>query len=215
MTATEWQFNDQNVTSIIDERERAQAICVEACRCIDFVINKTDLPLKDMAGAVQDVARHFSVRRGHRWGILHALLDRFEGYPVVFWTLLFHAWEDAESDCLRRVPAKMKRAIWFDFNRMPHEYMSPENKAFFKSLPKIVTIYRGTQRPGRHVGVCWTTDKAMAEWFARRNGHCGKPVLMTGRVRKRNIIACIVDRDESEVLVFPKHVRGRKEEALS
>jgi hypothetical protein len=133
----------------------------------------------------------------------------------VFWPLLMEWWCDGESNCMRSVVPMIKRAIEWDGGRLPHEFMEPEDKIFYDALPETVPIYRGTQRPGRHIGVCWTTDRKKAEWFARRFAYGEKkPVLLTGHVRKSNIIACFTGRKESEVLAFPKHIRGRKEEAL-
>jgi hypothetical protein len=217
--AEPWQPWRKNGTGTAWRRTLQQAVHNEASRCLNIIAHfDPDMSVEDMPAAVQDVAGHlFLLDRGYRWGVLHGLLDEFEEIPPVFWPLLIFWWCDAESNCIRGIVPQIKRAMKFDLGRMPHEFMPPEDKAFFESLPETVTIYRGIHRPpNRHIGISWTTDRQKAEWFAHRfaSGE-KKPVLLTGRVRKRKIIACFTDRNESEVLALPKHIRGRKEEELT
>jgi hypothetical protein len=68
-----------------------------------------------------------------------------------------------------------------------------------------VKVYRGTSRV-RAAGISWTTSKDVAEAFAR--GHHGivvpDPVIATAQVDKRDILAILVERKESEVLIDPR-----------
>jgi hypothetical protein len=95
------------------------------------------------------------------------------------------------------------------------EYMEPENKERLASLPERVTIYRG-QLAARRAGISWTTDREVAEWFARRWAMMlgGEPELISGHVERSNVIAAFTGRNESEVLVLPRHVRDRAQELI-
>lgn len=63
-----------------------------------------------------------------------------------------------------------------------------------------VTVYRGV-RVNNYRGLSWTTDKKVAEWFARRfgtNGH--KCYVFTGTIKKKDIIGLFDSRNEKEVV---------------
>src|SRR5437660_6332003 len=185
------------------ERAFQQAVYDEASRCLNVIAYEDpDMTVEAMPAAVKDVAGHlFLLGRGWRWGALGPLLEEFEEIAPVFWPLFMRWWPDGEADGPRSVVPMIKRAIEWDLGRLPHDFMEPEDKAFLDALPETVTVYRGTMRPGRRIGISWTTDKAKAEWFARRFAFGEmRPVLFTGRVRKSKIIACFTGRNESEVL---------------
>jgi hypothetical protein len=200
-TKAEWQFNQEalpfpseaeaaerwepwkkNGAGTAWRRTLQQAVHEEASRCLNVIAHADpDITVEEMPAAVQDVAGHLILLdRGYRWGVLCSLLEEFEEIPPVFWPLLMQWWSDAEADGPRLIAPLIKRAIEWDGGRLPHEFMEPEDKVFFDALPETVTIYRGTQRPGRHIGICWTTDRQTAEWFARRFAYGEKkPVLLT------------------------------------
>jgi hypothetical protein len=59
-------------------------------------------------------------------------------------------------------------------------------------------------------GISWTLDRERAEWFARRFSNEHWPgVVITGQVKRERIIALINDRQEREVVVFPRYVYNR------
>jgi hypothetical protein len=91
--------------------------------------------------------------------------------------------------------------------------MEPEDRKWLASLPERVTVYRG-QAAGRRAGISWSTDRAVGGRFARRSAWSGEPVLLTGRIRRSDVIAAFTGRNESEVLAFPRHVRDRREERI-
>ena len=76
------------------------------------------------------------------------------------------------------------------------EYMLPIEKERLNSLSDPVTIYRG-QIAGRRAGISWTTDRERAEWFAKRLLYGGEPAVITGRVKRADIIAVFEERNES------------------
>ena len=59
------------------------------------------------------------------------------------------------------------------------------------------------------LGWSWTTEKAKAEWFARRFAALDrvKPKVITGIVAKNDVIAYFGRRKEAEVVCRPKAVR--------
>ena len=73
----------------------------------------------------------------------------------------------------------------------------------YNELEEIFTVYRG-QDADAPVGLSWTTDRAVAEKFAR--GHRGlwneRPTVLTGEVCKRDVAAFYTGRKESEVVAF-------------
>jgi hypothetical protein len=42
----------------------------------------------------------------------------------------------------------------------------------------------------------------------------GEPVLLTGHVKRLDIVAAFTERNEGEVLVLPRHVRDRAQERV-
>jgi hypothetical protein len=86
------------------------------------------------------------------------------------------------------------------------ELMTPEEQAAWDALPQTVTIYRGAR--SLKLGVSWSLDRDVAAHFPfdLRYRLGGDPVLITARVRKRDILAIKLDRQEFEAIVF----RGRR-----
>lgn len=82
------------------------------------------------------------------------------------------------------------------------EYWSDDQHRFFDDLPDMVTLYRGCSLDRIH-GISWTTDRRVAEGFAR--GHRGirvpNAVIAKTCIRKGDIITVITDRKESEVII--------------
>ncbi len=71
----------------------------------------------------------------------------------------------------------------------------------------MVTVYRGVGT-NSHKGLSWTTDKGVAEWFAKRFSSNGdKRYVFTGRVHKKDIIALFNGRNEKEVVCDYRKVK--------
>lgn len=71
----------------------------------------------------------------------------------------------------------------------------------------MVTIYRGVGI-NSHKGLSWTTDKNVAEWFAKRFKTDGdKGYVFTGRVHKKDIIGLFNNRNEQEVVCDYRKVK--------
>jgi len=92
--------------------------------------------------------------------------------------------------------------------------LEPEEAAFYVALPGLAPIWRGCER-GRERGLSWTTNRVVAEGFARgkrcRNEH---PTLASAEIPKQHIFAVFLGREESELAVDPRRLRKLRAEAL-
>ena len=81
------------------------------------------------------------------------------------------------------------------------EMMTPEERAALRELPVNVTVYRGADRGVNEQGLCWSLDGAVAERFPFFIRYWAKnPVLVTATVRRADIVALKLDREEAEVI---------------
>lgn len=58
--------------------------------------------------------------------------------------------------------------------------MQPEDRAFYDALPDEIEVWRGwhSGNPVGSLGLSWSTDRAVAVWFARRfEGSDCEPIL--------------------------------------
>lgn len=119
-----------------------------------------------------------------------------------YWRALGWIWTDTEN--FYENSKDWAKAVTAD--RPGREFMMDEDdRELYNSLPDAITIYRG-QTKDHPVGMSWTTKKEIAVWFARRfynkNG-----VVITAKVRKKDVIACFAGRKESEVVVAVESVK--------
>jgi hypothetical protein len=85
--------------------------------------------------------------------------------------------------------------------------LRPAARAWFDTLPPMITVYRGSQR-GRERGLSWTTDCTVAEGFAQVK-RCinSEPTLCTAQIPKRHVFAVFLDRNEREIVLDPRRLR--------
>ena len=101
-----------------------------------------------------------------------------------------------------------------DAGGAPHSVLTGKDRQFFDSLPERLTVYRGASGIDADMaarGLCWTTNRRMAEWFAVRlaDPDAGKmPVVVSARCRKDAVR--LVNAAEREVVVAPWRVRQIK-----
>ncbi|MEK1896212.1 MAG: hypothetical protein AAAB20_23555 [Rhizobium sp.] len=64
----------------------------------------------------------------------------------------------------------------------------------------------------KELGFSWTTDEKAARWFASRfaERHNRDAYLATGTVRKRDVKAYLLSRNEYEIIAFPAMVNDVK-----
>lgn len=111
------------------------------------------------------------------------------------------------------------RASWFEIwsgLSSPRLTMNEEEAAHYASLPETITIHRGIR--GRRLsrrGLSWTLDRERAVWFARRfTKKENQPVVLSAEVKKANILALFDGRNESEIVILPKHQHVVSETAI-
>ena len=82
------------------------------------------------------------------------------------------------------------------------EMMDNKERVAFDALPATVTIYRGCG-PSNALGASWSTKRSVAEKFPFLARFRAKnPMLVTAKVKKGNILAYKLDRNEYEVITF-------------
>lgn len=133
------------------------------------------------------------------WG--HDVTD-----PKIVWPLVAETWTDSENI---HENLDQWREMW-DLD-LPHRYeltMDDEDRAAFDALPEVIDVYRGVGHPDAVEGLSWTTDREKAVWFSRRfEGLADRtPILVSGKVEKNDVLAHLLGRGESEIVVLPENV---------
>ncbi|WP_131813233.1 hypothetical protein [Mycolicibacterium fortuitum] len=124
-----------------------------------------------------------------------------------YWEHLSSIWTDAEN-------IVQDHALWASLLKDPgrlstrHLMMNDEERKRLDQLPDELTVYRGVNHGARDRGMSWTADPAVAHRFALRFGGHGQPQVLTGRVRKADVIAYLHGRNEDEILLAPEAVTG-------
>jgi hypothetical protein len=166
---------------------------------------------KSLAVKREAVERARTEQRWSKWLVMHERPWRFQALGEIeellgdeeYWQLLAHAWIDSEniwqneSEWLEKLQVERGHADLM---------MEEEDRQQLESMPELITIYRGYQRPDRQRAISWTLELERAEWFARRWLVDQTPLVATGTVAKRDVIALLHGRDEAEVLVKPDKV---------
>ena len=82
----------------------------------------------------------------------------------------------------------------------------PKTELERKQLQHTVTVYRGvTPYNAKNIrALSWTLDRKTADWFAHRFGEEG--TVYEAQIRKEHILALFTGRNESEVIVDPRHL---------
>jgi hypothetical protein len=106
-------------------------------------------------------------------------------------------WRSQIADILRQSCAEISLA----------DALAPDARGFYDSLPDLISVYRGCERC-RERGLHWTTDKAVAEQFAKGRRCVNKePTLAQAQIPKRHVFAVFVDRQEHEIVLDPRHLK--------
>lgn len=165
-----------------------------------------------MAAAAGDVERvvwlHERPWRAETFATHAHLLD-----DRSYWQLLRRVWCDSENIMetieLWKLLLRVARA---GREAMMHEH----ERAALAALPDTVRVYQG-HTDQRDDGWSWTTDPDVATWFARRFQRLegGRACVTSAFVSRDRIIAYLLQRGESEVIVAPDDVRDRQTSALA
>ena len=96
--------------------------------------------------------------------------------------------------------------------------MQPEDRAFYDALPDEIEVWRGwhSGNPVGSLGLSWSTDRAVAVWFARRfEGSDCEPILFRGTISKTDV-ALAMTGSEMEIVPFDTgDIRNRTRERLT
>lgn len=146
------------------------------------------------------------------------LLDAFEQYVERFddksyWKILAAIWTHQEQ-------------LWHNKNHYLMLFQSPRSqrqclmtaaeRRKLDSMPDEFPVYRGyIGRRGK--GLSWTIDQSKAEWFAQRFSlltDLGKPRMMEGIAKKKDVLAYFNGRKEKEIVIDPEKVSRVKRHIL-
>ncbi|MEH2567820.1 hypothetical protein [Bradyrhizobium sp. AZCC 2289] len=154
------------------------------------------------AEAVSKYLYHLSSEQGAPEMV--SLLERAS--PDAFWKVFMIHWPNCDDTwALKdRLLSQLRKAAGA---ASAIRYYGDEQRAFFESLPQVLTVYRGCSRQ-RAAGISWTTETKIAMQFAR--GHrqitVPEPVIVTAEVDKNDIFAVFTDRSENEIVCTPSRI---------
>ena len=118
-----------------------------------------------------------------------------------FWPVFTEMWSCCDSTWENR-NAVLKLLRKHAKTREACDRREDEN-AFYNELPERITVYRGCSKM-RQRGLAWTTDRGVAEGFAKghRQIEVPEPVVIKCDVPKSVVLATFAyDRQENEVLL--------------
>jgi hypothetical protein len=121
------------------------------------------------------------------------------------WPLIAMTWVDSEN-------IHQNLEEWEDVwlqpfpNRLENVMEKYEQKAFAK-FPDEIKIFRGVRHLTHARGLSWTTNRKRGVRFAHGFPRDGlKSFLVTATVKKENVLAYFLRRNENEIVVHPDHV---------
>jgi hypothetical protein len=147
-------------------------------------------------------------KRWHTYVFLHERPHRIEALVKIqehlsdrdYWELVGGVWIDSENifQCIDE---------WSETLGSPRKYrrhiMDADERRDLRAMPETITIYRGCRREMNEDGWSWTTDRAKAEWFAKRHPWSdGNPLVIEATVPKKHVVAYFTGRNESEIVAY-------------
>lgn len=123
------------------------------------------------------------------------------------WTMDSSPWQDED----------MYRGMFSSPKPGREALMNERDRAALTALPATVAIYRGFTHDGREVGLSWTTERKVAEFFACRFAvlDLGQPRVAQGTIDRDRILAYFRDRNEAEVIALSEDVTIDSVDAVS
>ena len=87
------------------------------------------------------------------------------------------------------------------------DLMNLDERRKLAELSDEIEIYRGVTEKNKDniLAMSWTMKQETAEWFATR--FKGKGKVYRAKIRKEDILAVFLGRNESEVIVDPKNLK--------
>ena len=88
-----------------------------------------------------------------------------------------------------------------------YAYSEQQDASFFRSMPEVLTIYRGCDK-NKARGLSWTTESRIADHFAAglKEYIVPYPMVYEATIGKSAILAAISTFDESEIVVDPEAI---------
>ena len=83
--------------------------------------------------------------------------------------------------------------------------MNAQELEAFEQLPEVLTVYRGCYAVNKW-GFCWSLERSIAERFPFLNRYRaeGRPLLVKATLRKSQVAALKLDREEAEIVTFER-----------
>jgi hypothetical protein len=148
----------------------------------------------------------FIHERPYRIDALEEVLFNYEAEdPETVWDLIGHVWIDSEN--IYQALDRWKDIWELNVPKRARWVMDPTERKTFNALPREMTIYRGIAHRQAAEGMSWTLDRDRAIWFAKRFASENRtPMLATGTVRQKDVLAHFLGRNEQEIVAHPEDV---------
>jgi len=120
-----------------------------------------------------------------------------------YWELLREIYVDSENLWqYRELPTLLKSK-----RKGRKHLMDDDERRFLEKQPERLEIFRGVQEAAYARRWSWTLNRRKGVWFAKRYPH-GTPILVTATVAKKCVIGYFSHRNESEIVVDPRHLKN-------
>jgi hypothetical protein len=173
------------------------------------------------ADELADIARSVSPGGAHTGGFMIRILQRnlWHVDPLLVTATIYANWHggkvgfqfldsprDADPDAYEEEATSLIDYLGGATDWNPRRVLTGDDLSFYDALPDAFTVYRGCAGVSPDMvalGVCWTTNRAVADWFAGRSN--GERVVMTARAKKHEVV--LVNASEAEVVLQPRKPR--------
>jgi len=119
-------------------------------------------------------------------------------FGIEYWRQVGNVWSDTEN--IWQNLTRWKH-IWSNESSLRHHCMDEEERAALAMLPDEIPVYRGFKFKRACQSLSWTLDHDKAKWFARRLlTKRQKPQVAHGIVKKSDVLAHFLGRNESEIV---------------
>ena len=131
-----------------------------------------------------------------------------------YWRCLRFVWEMSECMATDR---EAWQGLMFAYREGGRAMMSAAERAKLRGLPDPLRVFRGQKDATHPLGFSWTTSRPVAKRFAilYQKRFLGtewnrgeSAVVFAGTVRKNCVLAYLMGRNESEVIVEPEQVES-------
>jgi hypothetical protein len=141
--------------------------------------------------------------RPYRPDAVMQLIEEFGVSGKQLWPVVGEVWCDTENV---RHYFNFWRKIWSMDDADRPLVMSDEERAALALLPERFEIWRGVNHEDAVRGYSWTLNRERATWYAHRRFK-GLPLLAIGSVKKADVLAHFLGRDEAEIVALSENVQ--------